>query len=406
MTSIEDICPEELRKDLKEKIDLGHGLLEKLDNNGLKKVQGIAKLEKKVRQEVKFLERFQDEKTFHKLKKEHISCSNLAHLDSFISQIFLVQNPTAVMHPFNLWSKDGSVIKKVVVDIVCDKGQTWLKVVARNPRALDLNSQGGNQFGQKSIIDQVKEFVLCASQNEVLFKSPIVRFIFANGVTQSLYRRVTKKGAEAAGEIVNLSDLESDDESDLDESDSDSDLDDTDEAVSDDELAIDNTKVNLDITAMIAYVSALTNGRNGFQFSEKILSEQAEWERQKPVKPFLDNIFKDKELICCASAMRDFDTIINTLGGPGERERASQLMERITVVPDCDSQRTLNLGVSGKIKDRSRSIFGTGDAMKILTVTANTGFIRAAQGQGVNFAVITHESRALTEDKETLANHT
>jgi len=304
---------------------------------------------------------------------------------------------------------DGSVIKKVVVDIVCDKGQTWIKVVARNPRALDLNSQGGNQFGQKSIIDQVKEFVLCASQNEVLFKSPVVRFVFANGVTQSLYKRVTRRGAVAAGDIVNLSDSESDaegSEDETDDSDDDSDFDsDVDEALSDDDIAIDNTKVNLDITAMIAYVSALTNGRNWFKFKEKILSEQAEWERQRPVKPFLDNIFQDKELICCASAMRDFDTIINTLGGPGERERAQRLMERIHVVPDCDSPRTLNLGFSGKIKDRSRSIFGTGDSMRILTITANTGFIRASQGQGVNFAVITHESRALTEDKEKLATN-
>ena len=91
MTTIDNTSPEELRKDLKEKIALGHGLLQKLDNNGLKKVQGIAKLEKKVKQEVKFLEKFEDEKTFHKLKKEHISCSNLVHLESFISQIFLVQ---------------------------------------------------------------------------------------------------------------------------------------------------------------------------------------------------------------------------------------------------------------------------------------------------------------------------
>ena len=104
MTTIDNISPEELRKDLTEKIELGHGLLQKLNNNGLKKVQGIAKLEKKVKQEVKFLEKFQDEITFLKLKKEHISCSNLVHLESFISQIFLVQNPSAVMHPFNLWS--------------------------------------------------------------------------------------------------------------------------------------------------------------------------------------------------------------------------------------------------------------------------------------------------------------
>ena len=251
----------------------------------------------------------------------------------------------------------------------------------------------------------MKEFVLCASQNEVLFKSPAVKFIFANGVTQSLYKRVTKRGAEAIGEIVNLSDVESEEESES-ESDSDSDFDsDVDEADIEDEITIDDTKVNLDITAMIAYVSALTNGRNWFKFSEKILSAQAEWERQHPVKPFLENIFKDKELICCASAMRDFETILNTLGGPGERERACEMKKRITVVPDCDSPRTLNLGVSGKIKERSRSIFGTGDSMKILTVTANTGFLRAAQGQGVSFAVITHESRALTEDKEKLATN-
>ena len=32
----------------------------------------------------------------------------------------------------------------------------WIKVVARNPKALDQNSQGGSQFGQRTIIDQVQ----------------------------------------------------------------------------------------------------------------------------------------------------------------------------------------------------------------------------------------------------------
>ncbi len=32
-------------------------------------------------------------------------------------------------------------MKKVSVDIVCEGGDCWVKVVARNPRALDLNSQ-------------------------------------------------------------------------------------------------------------------------------------------------------------------------------------------------------------------------------------------------------------------------
>ena len=37
--------------------------------------------------------------------------------------------------------------------------------------------------------------------------------------------------------------------------------------------------------------------------------------------------------------------------------------------------------------------------MKVVTVTANSGFVRAARGQGLDLAVILHESRALTEDK-------
>ena len=57
------------------------------------------------------------------------------------------------MHPFNLTQNFKA--KKICVDIVCDKGQTWMKVVARNPIALDQNSQGGSQFGQRSFIDQV-----------------------------------------------------------------------------------------------------------------------------------------------------------------------------------------------------------------------------------------------------------
>lgn len=409
------VNPELLQEDLAGKIYLGRELLERLSNNELKRVQGVAKLEKKVRQELKFLEKFECAENFSKLKKEHISCSNLVHLASIIAQIFLVENPISVMQPFNLWNSDGLVVKKVVVDIVCDKGQTWLKVVARNPRALDLNSQGGNQFGQKSILDQVKEFVKCASQNPVLFSAPTVRFVFANGVTPSLIRKIEKRGATVGGEIVRIEGDDDENDSDYDTDDSESEFSSSDEDLRSDvkqehsedknviEGEVDTSRLNLDITAMIAYVSALTNGRNWFQFKEKILGEQAQWERDRPVKPFLDQVFTGKQLICCQSAMRDFKTIINTLGGPGERQRADDLINRINVVEDCDSPRTVALGNSGKIKGRSRSIFGTGDKLKVLTVTANTGFIRASQGQGVSFAVITHESRALTEDKEKLA---
>jgi len=407
MSQSEQVCPEELKRELDFKIILGRSLLESLSTSSIEGVVGLAKLEKKVRQEVKFLEKFETQENFSKLKKEHIACSNLVHQASVIEQIFAVEDPVAVMQPYSVKHKGGQE-KKVVVDIVCDKGHTWVKVVARNPRALDLNCQGGNQYGQRSILDQVKEFVKCAAQNEIMFSPPTVRFVFANGVTKSLRNKILRRGATVHGELVSLNDEEDSDSGDLSEEEDSSSEDSSDEEDSGDEITsedtnIDTSRVNLDITAMIAYVSALTNGRNWFRFKEKILSEQAQWERDRPVKAFLDSVFLDKELVCCQSAMRDFQKIIATLGGPGEKTRAMQLINRVTVVPDTETQRTKLLGDSGKIKDRSRCIFGTGDSLRVVTVTANHGFIRAAQGQGVSFAVIQHESRALSEDKEKLA---
>ena len=51
-------------------------------------------------------------------------------------------------------------------------------------------------------------------------------------------------------------------------------------------------KLNLDVTAMLAYVSALTNGGYNSEFKEPILNQQAEWERARPVKPVLDRLFE------------------------------------------------------------------------------------------------------------------
>lgn len=396
--------PDELKCNLEKKILAGKALLEKLNVENLKTVQGLAKLEKKVRQEVKFLEKFLLINNISKLKKEHLQCSNLLHLESIIKELLRTINPMAVMQVFNLWNKEGGIEKKIVVDIVGNDGDTWIKVVARNPRALDLNSQGSNQYGQKSIMDQVKEFVKCSRQNPSMFKTPVVRFMFANGVTSSLVRKINAKGAAVDGEIVHIEQEESDNDSDNQSE--------SEEEVSSDEYSdadcdnsediVDKSRLNLDITAMIAYVSSLTNDKKERKFKEKILKEQAEWERQRPVKPFLDDLFQEKELICCESAMKDFKTIIDTLGGPGEKERADELCNRLKVVPDQCSSRLQQLDLTGKIKDRSRAIFGTGDSLKVVTVTANSGFVRASKGKGVSLAVIAHESRALTEDKENL----
>jgi hypothetical protein len=80
--------------------------------------------------------------------------------------------------------------------------------------------------------------------------------------------------------------------------------------------------------------------------------------------------------------MKDFKSIVSILGGPGEVIRANELLTRITVVPNMFSPHTqAQLKLGGKIKQRSLAVFGTGDALRAVTVSANEGFVRAAKCQ-------------------------
>lgn len=88
-----------------------------------------------------------------------------------------------------------------------------------------------------------------------------------------------------------------------------------------------------------------------------------------------------RELHCCETALSEFRSILSTVGGPEEKERAEEFIRRITIVADQVSDRVQSLYVSGNIKNRSLVIFGTGDTLKAVTVTANSGFVRAAKTQ-------------------------
>jgi hypothetical protein len=78
---------------------------------------------------------------------------------------------------------------------------------------------------------------------------------------------------------------------------------------------------------------------------------------------------------------------VSTLGGPGEVDRANELLTQVTVVPNMVSAcAEVQLKLGGKIKQRSLAIFGTGDALRAVTVSANEGFIRAAKSQVIRIS--------------------
>ena len=398
---MEASLPNTLKQRLMDTIDKGEHLILRLKS--FSTVKGITKLEKRIQREVSFLKQFElksGQSSTKILKEEHVKCSNLYNLEAIVETLEESDDIVSVLQTFSFKSQSAENTfnstkskRKLCVDIVCENGSAWCKVIARSPKALNLNATGGQQYGKKSILKNIDDLVHCSYQNTYNYCPPKVKVVFHNGVSSNVAQATEKRGAIVVGSIVHI---DVSDESSDDESDSTDDI----PNPSFNESKGDDSTLNLDISAMMAYISAVTNGHSNYKFKEHILTEQARQERKSSVKNQLESAFIGKKLVSCETAISDFMTIVNTVGGENEKMRAKDLVEnKLTIVPDALSEDVANLKLSDQIKDRSKIIFGTGDHMKILTVTSNKGFIRAAQSQGLTLPVILHESRALTESK-------
>ena len=69
---------------------------------------------------------------------------------------------------------------------------------------------------------------------------------------------------------------------------------------------------------------------------------------------FVNIIIADKKLYACKTAIDDFKTILDTIGGPQEHIRTNELLQEIIIVEDQPSSRALALQSSAKIKDRGK----------------------------------------------------
>ncbi|XP_066150715.1 UPF0415 protein C7orf25 homolog [Euwallacea fornicatus] len=398
-----------------QKIKFGENLKHFIDDH--KEVDGLQKLSRKINQELKFLRKVYKNKN---LKKEHLQCSNLTHFSALVDTLKTVQNCYSVNKIFNLDDR------KITVDIICDNGLTWIKVIARNPKSLSQIYMGNASYGVRSIVDQADEYIECTKTHPCLFQTPKIVFVFTNGIGNNLASKLEKKGIIVQGTRIDMHDISIESDSD----DSSNEGTESDIVVTTSSQPsnlstkhIENIKkVNLDVSAMLAYCCSVANGSAYlYDFDVPVLKQQAEWERQRPVKPILDNFFEGKTLYCCQTARESFENIVNTVGGPTEKIRADKFMKRIKVLPDNASFKDTDEGmersdifnkiqlmpeksltVGGKIRQRSLTIFMFGDRIQAITVTSNDGFVRAARQQNINFVVFVHESRALTEQKEIL----
>ncbi|XP_015609308.1 UPF0415 protein C7orf25 [Cephus cinctus] len=386
-----------------EKIEAGHAMVKRLKVT--KKLDGIDKFIRKIQQEIRFLEKV---RSTGNIKKEHLQSTNLIHLNAIGERLLSSEKPIAIMKPFKLQKS------RLEVDIVCDSGSTWIKVIARNAKALTLISLGNGEYGQKSVLDQAESYLSCARGHPHLYRAPEVVFHFAYGIEEMLAKKLERLGIVVEGTRNNARDdhvlaekvfpFESENES------SDSSDESKRNGASASDLIINRVNVqeikllNLDVSTLLAYVTNMTNGYAHFLYEEPLLSMQAEWERSRPVKPILDKLFEGKDLVVCQTAFENFRNIIDVIGGPMETARAQEFIKRVRIIEDISKGRVIErLPLGGKIKDRSRLVFATGENVKGITVSANEGFVRAARMQGIECAVFLHEPRSLSEVKESRA---
>ncbi|XP_063318689.1 UPF0415 protein C7orf25 homolog [Pelmatolapia mariae] len=385
-------------------------------------VEGHQKLCGKLRAELRFLRRVEAGEVH--VKESHLHSTNLTHLTAIVDSAQSLDDITALLHVFTYQDSAGRR-RTLVVDVVANGGHTWVKAVGRKAEALHNIWQGRGQYGDKSIIRQAEDFLQASRQQPVHYCHPHVIFAFYNGVSSPMADHLRDMGVSVRGDIVavNAVATEEEEEEQLEEEEEQAEDDEDEEVEEEEEDTSELTRVdrgtvvaslafpaqvhveecrrvNLDITTLITYVSSLSHGRCHFAFREHVLTEQAAQERRQQVLPQLDAFMEGKELFACRAAVHDFQVILDTLGGPGEKERAQKLLARLHVVDDQPSERTLHLTPSAKINRRSLMIFGTGDWLRAVTMTANSRFVRAAANQGVRYSVFIHQPRALTEGKE------
>ncbi|CAG9535357.1 unnamed protein product [Cercopithifilaria johnstoni] len=358
-------------------------------------MEGIGKYKKKLENEMKFLTALEN-LPISELRK-YLDTSNTTHLRDITVQKLNYETSRVFMDVFYRKSKRE-------IDLVVNGGATWVKVISRNVRSLAMDFVGASGSANRSVIEQAQDYIEIARTHLHFFKVPKIIFEFVHGVPDLLQHKLESFGIEVIGDMMNINefvklpvDFASYDSDDI--------YDSTPPPFLEDECLIAENcvvdTVNLDISSVFALISSLTHGNGAnYNYASRLLNAQAVLERKKPALPPLLKAIKDTKLIICQTAYDSVQSILSTVAGPQERIRAEELFKKVKIVEDKLSKRAAGLKLSDRISRRSKTIFGSGDYYKAVTVTANRHFVYAAAHQDIHFAVIIHESRALSEQKQ------
>eukprot|EP01080_Neovahlkampfia_damariscottae_P009070 gene9070-1165_t len=335
-------------------------------------IKNIHKLKKRVQAEVDFLDNLLS--SDKEISKGHIHCANYYRYIAVYDTIVTQQDVSAV---FQMITFEGEFKKQTIeIDVVCRSKLYWIKVKAMNASAIQFIVDGKGSYKDKSVVETAEEMILASKKHFYHFQHPQCVLRFYNGVTD-----------EVRDELVSMGTIVQDVK---------------DFGVIDKEeytKSVDSLVINLDITTMIVLISDLTNGGSNVVFDDIFLDNQAKEERNDPVLPKLQTVMKGKKIVACKTAVDTFLNICSTVAGKIEAKRAKDLIESLEIVDDSPSERIEELSINSKLKDKHKQIFGTGDKLEALTLTANNNIVCLMKNYGIELNTFVHGARALTEQR-------
>jgi|GEM_PF-729074 len=109
-----------------------------------------------------------------------------------------------------------------------------------------------------------------------------------------------------------------------------------------------------------------------------------------PVRAQLRQYVQGQQMVMTQTAFNELTNIVQSIAGSLEQARASRFLQRVAVIRDNPSVRSLNLQITRNLGANDIIILGTGDQLGITTMTADAKAVRAISGQGVDFSVYVH----------------
>ncbi|KAI8820111.1 uncharacterized protein EV422DRAFT_79243 [Fimicolochytrium jonesii] len=404
-------------------------------------IEGLTKFRALAKAEERFLSKLVE--TPSTIRPAHVSCSNIPYLTAILH---LITTECGVTHVFrNVPYRGGRAGKKeetARVDVVADWGRRWIKVKASarvegevggedeededtdDGDAGDGDSEDDEDARSEeetetapSLYTQVRSLIRARAQHLVHYEPPtvVMKFVGVGEVDERIVAALSDMGA-----VVEV--VPDPPDADLWEGDS---IPSVTKSTQHPHIL---PTLNLDVTTLIALTTDLVHTPAIPLPALDIapLQLQAHQELHTPVLPYLLALFENRKLLTTRTALRKFVDIVKVMAGSCETKRARGLIapgsfaddimaelgpsgthppDRVTslpqveVIPDTPSPRfPLPTETNTRLTQQHIAVFGTGDALRATTVTANAWVERALGQVGVGgLSVVVIEPRSLVE---------